>query len=114
MWMLRVVDAPAAVAARGFPAGLTVSVPLTVSDRACPGNAGSWRLAVGGGTGQLLPNEGGPSPDSLTVGPRGLAALYAGVPVATLRQAGLAGGSAAHDAALGAAFAASPYMVDDF
>jgi len=48
-------------------------------------------------------------------GARGLAALYAGTPVATLRRAGLAdGGSPAADAALDAAFAANPFMLDAF
>ncbi len=56
-----------------------------------------------------------PSPARLTLGPRGVAALYAGTPVATLRLAGLAsGGTPEADAALDAAFAATPYMVDDF
>ena len=49
------------------------------------------------------------------LGARGLAALYAGTPLVTLRQAGLAaGGTAADDAALDAAFAATPYMLDSF
>jgi hypothetical protein len=44
-----------------------------------------------------------------------VAALYAGTPVVTLRQAGLAfGGSPDDDAALDAAFAATPYMLDSF
>jgi Acetyltransferase (GNAT) domain len=72
MWMLRVVDAPAAVAARGFP-------------------------------------------EALTVGARGLSALYAGAPVSTLKLAGqAAGGPPDADAALDAAFAATPFMVDEF
>ena len=51
----------------------------------------------------------------LTVGARGLAALYAGIPVATLRRAGLAsGGDPASDALLDGAFAATPYMLDRF
>jgi hypothetical protein len=52
---------------------------------------------------------------AVTVGARGLAALYAGTPVATLRLAGLAaGGSPEADATLDAAFAATTFMVDDF
>jgi hypothetical protein len=44
-----------------------------------------------------------------------VAALYAGTPVVTLRQAGLAsGGSPDDDAALAAAFAATPYALDSF
>jgi len=55
------------------------------------------------------------SPSSLTLGSRGLAALYAGTPVGSLRLAGLvSGGTRDSDASLDAAFAATPYMVDDF
>ena len=51
----------------------------------------------------------------LALGARGLAALYAGTPVATLRRAGLAdGGSPDADAALDGAFAATPFMLDGF
>ena len=51
----------------------------------------------------------------VTLGARGLAALYAGTPLTTLRQAGLAtGGTAGVDAALDAAFAATAYMLDAF
>jgi predicted acetyltransferase len=115
MWMLRVIDAPGAIAARGFPPAVSVSVPVELTDQARPANAGSWRLTVANGTGTLIQNGGGSSPVPLTLGPRGLAALYAGTPVASLRMAGLAaGGAPAADAALDAAFAATPYMVDDF
>ena len=51
----------------------------------------------------------------LALGAGGLAALYAGTPVATLRRAGLAdGGSPDADAALDGAFAATPFMLDGF
>jgi hypothetical protein len=63
-------------------------------------------VAVGGADG----NDG-----PLALGARGLAALYAGTPVATLRRAGLAaGGNAADDALLDGAFAATPYLLDRF
>ncbi|HEX3714762.1 MAG TPA: GNAT family N-acetyltransferase [Trebonia sp.] len=115
MWMLRVVDVPAAIAARGFPPAVSVSVPVELSDQARRGNAGSWQLTVAEGQGALTPNEAGSSPGALTLGPRGVAALYAGTPLATLRMAGLvSGGVPSADAALDAAFAATPYMVDDF
>ena len=118
MWMLRVVDAPAAIAARGFPAAVCVTVPLVISDRTRPGNSGRWELTVADGSGILIPNARGilpAAPPDLQLGARGLAALYAGTPVATLRLAGLAsGGSPGTDAALDAAFAATAYMVDDF
>jgi GNAT superfamily N-acetyltransferase len=135
-WMLRVVDAPAAIAARGFPAATSLTVPLRIADDARPANSGHWQLTVAGGAGTLDPLRSDPlrsdplrsdplRPDLLrpaasaspavTLGARGLAALYAGTPLVTLRQAGLAaGGTAADDAALDAAFAATPYMLDAF
>jgi predicted acetyltransferase len=118
MWMLRVVDAPAAIAARGFPAAVSVTVPLVIRDHTRPGNSGRWELTVTDGSGILIPNAGGilpAAPPALQLGARGLAALYAGTPVAALRLAGLAsGGSPDTDAALDAAFAATAYMLDDF
>jgi predicted acetyltransferase len=116
MWMLRVVDAPAAIAARGFPAATALSVPLDLADGTLPANSGRWELTVAEGKGALnpltSPSAAGPP---LALGPRGLAALYAGAPLATLRQAGLAsGGSADGDAALDAAFGATAYMLDSF
>jgi predicted acetyltransferase len=116
MWMLRVVDAPAAVAARGFPAGTSLSVPLDIADDARPVNSGRWELTVSEGKGALNPRPATPAAGPpLALGARGLAALYAGTPVATLRQAGLAsGGSPDGDAALDAAFGAAAYMLDSF
>jgi predicted acetyltransferase len=120
MWMLRVVDGPAAIAARGFPPAVAAAVRLEINDPARPANSGSWQLEVADGKGALTPAAasaasaaGGPAP--LILGARGLGALYAGTPVAALRLAGLAAGGAPDaDAALDAAFAGSSYMVDDF
>jgi hypothetical protein len=74
---------------------------------------------VAGGAGTLDPlgadTPAGPDSSDVTLGARGLAALYGGTPLVTLRQAGLAaGGRPADDAALDAAFAATPYMLDAF
>ena len=118
-WMLRVVDAPAAIAARGFPAATSLSVPLRIADDARPANSGRWQLSVAGGAGTLDPlgpdAPAGPDSSAFTLGARGLAALYAGTPLVTLRQAGLAaGGRPADDAALDAAFAATSFMLDAF
>jgi predicted acetyltransferase len=113
-WMLRVVDAPAAIAARGFPVAVSVRVVLRVDDSTRPANSGLWDLAVAGGTGTLTGSTG-PASTAVSLGARGLAALYAGTPVGTLRRAGLAsGGTPADDAALDAAFAATPFMLDAF
>ena len=119
MWMLRVVDAPGAIAARGFAPAVSVTVPLEVHDQARPANSGRWQLTVADGKGALIPDgpvsaDGSPAAP-LRLGARGLAALYAGTPVGTLRLSGLAsGGSPDDDAALDAAFAATAYMLDDF
>ena len=51
----------------------------------------------------------------MRLGPNGLAALYAGTPVATLRNSGLlTGGTAVDHALLDAAFTARPYLIDSF
>jgi predicted acetyltransferase len=114
LWMLRVVDAPAAIAARGFPSAVSLTVPLAIADATRPANSGRWALTVAGGQGALEPLAADAGPP-LTLGARGLAALYAGTPVTALRQAGLAGGgSPEDDAALDAAFAATAYMLDAF
>ena len=118
-WMLRLLDAPAAIAARGFPAA-DLAVPLQVTDDLRPGNSGRWDLTVQAGEGRLSRRRTGPAAPSpagppLALGARGFAALYAGTPVATLRRAGLAeGGSPDADAALDGAFAATPFMLDGF
>jgi predicted acetyltransferase len=122
-WMLRVVDPVAAIAARGFPQAVDLAVPLHITDTARPANSGLWRLKVSGGSGSL--SQAGPpeveaptgpgAAAALALGARGLAALYAGTPVATLRRVGLAtGGDAAGDALLDGAFGATPYMLDRF
>ena len=124
-WMLRVVDAAAAIAARGYPAEVSVRVRVRIADGARPANSGRWQLTVAGGAGTLerLGPDASGSPagpaglgsTALALGARGLASLYAGTPLVTLRQAGLvAGGTPADDAALDAAFAATPYMLDAF
>ncbi|TDW84096.1 putative acetyltransferase [Kribbella pratensis] len=112
-WMLRLVDAPAAFAGRGFPDGVVLEADLRIDDPELPANTGDWRLSVGNGSATLTPAE--PSGDALRLGPRGLAALYAGTPLATLRGAGLVSGGAALDAGFDAVFGGpAPYMLDDF
>jgi predicted acetyltransferase len=113
-WMLRLIDAPAAIAARGWPSGITADVPLQLADADVPENAGGWRLQVAAGAGKLVPDAD--DSEALWLGPRGLAALYAGTPVATLRLAGLAtAGSPTSDAQLDAVFGgAASFMLDYF
>ncbi|HEY3688370.1 MAG TPA: GNAT family N-acetyltransferase [Streptosporangiaceae bacterium] len=112
-WMLRVVDVPSAIAARGFPPGARAETVLTVADPTLPGNAGTWRLTVADGTGRADPAPSEPGATRLDI--RGLAALYAGTPAETLRLTGLlTAGDPATDAALGAAFACRAFTLDSF
>jgi predicted acetyltransferase len=115
-WMLRVADAPAAIAGRGFPAAAGLAVRLHIDDAQLPANDGEWTLEVSGGKGALTHSSG---PASLggpvRLGARGFAALYAGVPMATLRRAGLAaGGDAGADDALDTAFAGQAFLLSVF
>jgi predicted acetyltransferase len=111
--MLRLLDARAAIAARGFPPGVTLDVDLLVVDEQRGGNAGSWRLTVAAERGALTRHPD--SPQALRLGAGGFAALFAGVPMATLRIAGLAaGGDQAQDAHLDAVFTGPAFMLDYF
>jgi predicted acetyltransferase len=112
-WMLRIVDAPRAIAARGYPLGLTLSVPLSIDDARGPWHRGDWVLDVSDGHGRLVAGTGGGPAISIN----GLAALYSGFASArTLFAAGLlANATAEQIAALDAAFSGPrPAMNDDF
>jgi len=104
-WMLRLVDVPRAVTARGWAAHLDAAVDLDIVDDVCRWNAGRHRLEVAAGTGRLISGGAG----TVRIGARGLALLYAGgVTAAALRRAGLLdGGDDATDRAL-TALAAGP------
>jgi len=112
-WMLRVVDAPAAVAARGWPTVLTGSVRLTIEDPQCPWNTGAFRLDLEGGQAKLSPSSGDDGGAAFT--PRGLALWYAGaVDPVILRRSGLLGGDSGGDDLLRAATAGPPPTLLDY
>jgi predicted acetyltransferase len=113
-WMLRLVDTPAAIRRRGWPRGAEVEAVLWLEDTEFPANAGHLRLTVAHGEASLTTTD--EKPDALRLGPRGLAALYAGSPVSMLRLSGLAaGGDPDDDALLDTAFGGpSPFMLDFF
>jgi predicted acetyltransferase len=110
-WMLRIVDAEAAVAARGY-GPLSADVDLEIVDPQAPWNAGRWQLSVAEGKGSLTPGGTG----AVTVSSRGLAAVFTGYAgAAALTSAGLATGDPAALARLAAVFAGPmPWMLDDF
>jgi predicted acetyltransferase len=110
-WYLRIVDAPAAVAARGYGA-VETEAEFELIDPPAPWHEGRWRLAVGAGSGTLT--RGGSGAARLHV--RGLAALFTGYAgVAAVRRAGLADGDETALTRIAAAFAGPvPWMADDF
>jgi predicted acetyltransferase len=73
-WMLRLVDAPGAVAARGWNPTVTGTVHLDIHDEHAPWNAGRWVLEVEGGSARLEP--GGSGVVSTSIG--GLSTWWAG------------------------------------
>ena len=91
-WMLRVLDAPAAVEARGFPSGLEVEAQLELADALFAENSGRWVLTVSKGRGQLA--AGGNGSIQLDVGD--FAPLFSGWASATAlaRMGRLRGGDA--------------------
>lgn len=111
-WMLRVLDAPGAVSARGWPAQVDGSVDLLLEDNTCPWNAGPRRLVLEGGRGRL--ETGGRGEVRLTA--RGFAVLYAGAgDPALLRRAELLAGSIESDGLLQVATAGPrPALLDYF
>jgi predicted acetyltransferase len=116
-WMLRVLDAPKAIAARGFSPAVSGSVAIALQDPLLPVNSGSWQMQMSGGRAELIPIAATDVlAPSLRLGPNGFAAMFAGAPVRLLRAAGLAsGGDQDGDELLDAAFAGSPaYLLEYF
>lgn len=110
-WMLRVIDAPAAFAARGWPDAVAGAAEVFIDDESCPWNHGPHRLVVEAGQGRLEPGGAG----NVRLSARGLAVLYAGaVEVAVLRRAGLMSGSTAFDGLLQAATSGPPPTLLDY
>lgn len=94
-WMLRVVDLPAAVAARGWPGAAYLaptSVDIEVVDEHAPWQAGRHRLVVDGGKVACEPGGEG----TVRLQARALGPWYAGsADTAMLRRAGLIEGDMA-------------------
>ncbi|MCZ7525709.1 MAG: GNAT family N-acetyltransferase [Acidimicrobiia bacterium] len=112
-WMTRVVDASAAVAARGYPPGVRAEVHLEIGDRQAPWNDGPFVLDVEDGRGELRPGGTG----DVRLAAHALAALYTGWTSArTLAAAGLVHHARDRDlAVLDAVFAGPrPWMFDEF
>lgn len=103
--MLRVVDAPAAVRARGWPRAVRGRIELHLVDDLLPANAGPQVLEVADGRAELVPGGGG----RVTMSAMDLAVVYAGGDVWARRGAGgLAGATDEDLELLAAAFVSHP------
>ncbi len=97
---IRVVDLPAALAARRYAA--PVDLVIEVTDDLLPDNAGRWRLT---GDAEKAHCERTTEPADLTLGIRELGAVYlGGTPLGSLAAAGLVDGRPEAVAAASAAF----------
>lgn len=110
-WMLRLIDAAGAVAARGWNPTASGRVDLDVVDEHAPWNAGRWRLEVDAGQGQLTP--GGAGTVAVSIG--GLSSWWSGY--ASARTLATAGHVRTTDAAAlatlaGLGAASAPTLVD--
>ena len=110
-WMLRVVDVPRALEARGYPPGLEAEIQLEVEDEVVAANRGRFVLSVSGGRGTV--RAGGKGAIALGVAP--LASLYSGhLTAEDLALLGQAAGGAAELANATAVFASAPPATPDF
>ena len=111
MWV-RLVDVPAALAARRYPA--PVDVVLEVTDERCPWNAGRYRLRGGPDGAECTRTDEEPD---LALGVRELGAAYLGsTSLAALAASGLVTGpqDAVHRAAAGFGWPVAAYCGFDF
>lgn len=109
-WMLRIVDAPGAIAQRGFRPEVTIEAGFVLVDPAVPEHERGWQLQVAAGRGTLQPLPTADRQPALHV--RGLALLYAGAAdTSTLLRAGLLDRPLP---ALDAAFAGPPPVLLDY
>jgi predicted acetyltransferase len=107
-WMLALVDLPRAIGARGYPPGLSGSVPLVVDDAHRPGNSGKWVLSVADGEASLEPGGDGHIEVSIT----DLAAVFTGHldPLRLARAGRLGDPTSTEIGLLRAAFAGQPSL----
>lgn len=111
-WMLRLVDAAGAVAARGWPLGRVGRVDLEIRDEHAPWNAGRWVLEIADGEGRLT--RGGVGTVGCTIA--ALSSWWAGY--ASARRLAEAGGIDTSDpralALLDGLGASAPPVLTDF
>lgn len=73
-WWLRIIDLPGALAARGYPAGLSVDLHLDHTDEDLPENRGRWLVRIADGRATVEPGGAG----RIRTTARGLSGLFSG------------------------------------
>ena len=117
LWLGRVVDVPAALAARGYPPGLATRLDLVIEDTILSANHGRWRLDVEGGAGSVAPvPPGAGAAPALRLSVAALAPLFTGhLGAAALAAMGLIEGDQAAIERAGLLFTSSPpWLADRF
>lgn len=74
-WMLRLLDVPGAIAARGYPP-ISGEAVISVEDEMFADNRGPWRVEADGG--KVTVTEGGAAGDALEMDIRTLSSMYSG------------------------------------
>jgi len=112
LWMIRIIDLPAALTARGYPAAVTAELHLDYQDEILPENSGRWLVRVADGRATAEPGGQG----RILATSRGLAPIYTGyLPADVVADPGLLVASDADLALLSTVFAGpSPWMADSF
>jgi predicted acetyltransferase len=71
-WMERILNVPAALSQRGYPAGITATIDLQIDDELIPENSGNWQIRIADGGAQVQAGGEG----SLRISVRALAPLF--------------------------------------
>ncbi len=111
-WMIRIIDLPAALTARGYPSGVTAELHLDYHDALLPENTGHWLVRVAGGRATV---EAGGDGRIVTTS-RGLSPIYSGfLPPSVVADSGTLIASDDDLSVLATVFAGpSPWMADSF
>lgn len=111
-WMLRILNLPLALEARGYAAGVSGELHLKIRDEDIATNTGAWILTVTGGQGTVTPGGRG----DLNLSIQAMASLYTGLMTPyELRWIGWLDGSDESVAIATQLFAGpSPWMPDFF
>ncbi len=111
-WMIRILDLPGALTARGYPSGVTAEWHLDYHDDLLPENTGRWVVRIAAGRATVEPGGDG----RIVASVRGLSGIFSGAyPAETMAYPTDLVASDADLASLSLAFAGpSPWMDDHF